>query len=702
MQTMGTPITTTTVPGGESAGMTATSAAPATPFDAVMALMTQIPGESALAPALTPNPALAPVQGAPTDGIPSVFPSFSTPATAPASVLPAVSASVVNAAGATDETGLDALMAATALAGRGITARAPAPVVTAPPLPAEIAPEDFIGPIKPSVLTADVAVPSGAATQPQELALVDMPVDPDFIGPLLPPGHASLLSSTQQAEGDGEALPLGLPTNAELAAEQDLIAADAAIDTLAQAPLGEASDLAADEVANGLLLEAEALLQPEAELSDFNQPIVPSMHSGLAQTDDAAAAPVDKGVAAAAMAHASHHAVMMQSVAKPVASTTETVDVVEIVSAIAPVSPDRAEHGSDSAPVETQASAADLESPSVDPVTLALVNALQQTAAAPVARDDAQTAMPARARADNLPPVMPLVPPRPNDQASMAPRDAALLQTMTSLSQPARAKSDIRNVAPVATTPTLSASMTPVDDASHLTQSDMQTRSSSAALSDEARRLDLPVDRLSREMASTEAKRDANSATTLALDTKLAAMVQGVTVTGAAGSDQIHSAAPTPTIMPVAMPMMHAETVTREAPSVAAIAADGRRDTQRDAEIRERQIKQQVTAALRAGSQEVRMQLYPPGLGQILIRIAMDGGKLRLSVKAGNAEAADALTQTEAGLRDALARDGFALAGFDVHDDEHKGRNNRDQAGSATTLTRAAEEGDAFSVDMTA
>lgn len=699
MQTMGTPITTTTVPGGESAGITATSAAPATPFDAVMALMTQIPGESALASALTPNPALAPAQGAPTDGIPSVFPSFSAPATAPAAALPAVSASVVNAAGAADETGLDALMAATALAGRGITARAPAPLMPAVPLPAEIAPEDFIGPIKPSVLTADVAVPSGAATQPQELALIDRPVDPDFIGPLLPPGHASLLSSDQPAEG--EALPLGLPTNAELAAEQDLIAADAASDALAQAPLGDAPALATDEGANGGLLEAEALLQPEAEFSEFNQPVVPPMHAGLAQRDDAAA-PVNQGVAAAAMAHASHHAVMMQSVAKPVAATAETVDAVEIVSAIVSVSPDRAEHGSDSAPVETQASAADLESPSVDPVTLALVNALQQPATAPVARDDAQTTTPARARADNLPPVMPLVPPRPNDQASMAPRDAALLQTMASLSQPARAKSDIRNVAPVATTPTLSASMAPVDDASHLTQSDMQTRSSSAALSDEARRLDLPVDRLSREMASADAKRDANTATTLALDTKLATMVQGVTVTGAAGSDQINSATPTPTIMPVAMPMMHTETVTREAPSVAAIAADGRRDTQRDAEIRERQIKQQVTAALRAGSQEVRMQLYPPGLGQILIRIAMDGGKLRLSVKAGNAEAADALTQTEAGLRDALARDGFALAGFDVHDDEHKGRNNRDQAGSATTLTRAAEEGDAFSVDMTA
>ena len=69
-------------------------------------------------------------------------------------------------------------------------------------------------------------------------------------------------------------------------------------------------------------------------------------------------------------------------------------------------------------------------------------------------------------------------------------------------------------------------------------------------------------------------------------------------------------------------------------------------------------------------------------------------------MKAEQADANEALAQTEAGLRDALSRDGYILAGFDVHDQPEKNRHNRDQAvPSVTPLT--TDEGETFAVDMT-
>ena len=297
-----------------------------------------------------------------------------------------------------------------------------------------------------------------------------------------------------------------------------------------------------------------------------------------------------------------------------------------------------------------------------------------------------------------MPSSMPSLAPRAAELAAMAPRDATLLQTMNTLSQP-RAKNEVRSTAPVATT----ASALNLVEAPSFTPERVTPETRSLAASDEARRLDLPVDRVMRDTQSGEPLRETIKTEMTSLDPKLTAMVHGVTVSGAAADDRLAStSAATIAAINATSPLPTATAVSRDAPLVSAVVADGRRDTQRDAEIRERQIKTQVTAALRAGQQEVRMQLYPPGLGQILIRIAMEGGKLRLSMKAGTNEAADALVQTEAGLRDALARDGFSLASFDVHDDDEKGRNSRERAEPAATMNRATAEGEAFSVDMTA
>ena len=53
-------------------------------------------------------------------------------------------------------------------------------------------------------------------------------------------------------------------------------------------------------------------------------------------------------------------------------------------------------------------------------------------------------------------------------------------------------------------------------------------------------------------------------------------------------------------------------------------------------EIRMRAIERQVVAAVRDGLDTVRMQLYPPGLGQIVIRLTMDGSKLKLTTNANS------------------------------------------------------------------
>lgn len=543
--------------------------------------------------------------------------------------------------------------------------------------------------------------------------MVDSAVDPDFIGPMLPPDHALRLASPtgeeETADSASEIPPLGLPNDAETLITADLFPAGTEPGVI---------EGGLDNAAKGPLLQDEALLQREAEVSEFDQPLASAMLARLAPSDHVASAPSAKGMADAATAHASHLAAMMTGGTKPVAArdaamkaavatADASMDLIkgeEIVAVTPTDSSALVAPVSASAPDQTDAAKPahfDTDMLSIDPAMLAFGHAVSPHAAqlshhaqAPVDAD--------RAAQHNATPVLPPVPPRMIDPAAIAVRDAALLQTMNTFSQPLRNKPDVRNATPLAGTSSFAPGMAPLADVPPQAPSESRAPLSlSNALSDEARRLDLPVDRLPRETASATTQRDGTGTANIARDADLAAMIQGVSISGFAGLDQINPAAPVASVLPVVTGITQ-ENTTRDAPAVAAIAADGRRDTQRDADIRERQIKQQVTAAIRAGSQEVRMQLYPPGLGQIIIRIAMEGGKLRLSMKAGNAEAAETLTQTEAGLRDALARDGFALTGFDVHDDEHQGRNNRDQAGSVPPLTRAAEEGEAFSVDMTA
>ena len=121
-------------------------------------------------------------------------------------------------------------------------------------------------------------------------------------------------------------------------------------------------------------------------------------------------------------------------------------------------------------------------------------------------------------------------------------------------------------------------------------------------------------------------------------------------------------------------------------------------------EVRMRAIERQVISAARAGVDTIRMQLYPPGLGQIIIRMTMDGSKLKLSTRASTSEAADSLRTIEGDLRDALSIGGLELAGFDVSDEggqSNDRRNDSNPAIKAENHNRSAKP-ESFALDMNA
>ena len=121
-------------------------------------------------------------------------------------------------------------------------------------------------------------------------------------------------------------------------------------------------------------------------------------------------------------------------------------------------------------------------------------------------------------------------------------------------------------------------------------------------------------------------------------------------------------------------------------------------------EIRMRAIERQVVAAVRDGADTIRMQLYPPGLGQIIIRLTMDGSKLKLATSANSSDAADSLRSIEGDLREALSVGGLELTGFDVSEDGDGGQKNRkDKPDTDNNIqhSRSAKSDD-FALDMNA
>ena len=119
-------------------------------------------------------------------------------------------------------------------------------------------------------------------------------------------------------------------------------------------------------------------------------------------------------------------------------------------------------------------------------------------------------------------------------------------------------------------------------------------------------------------------------------------------------------------------------------------------------DIRLRALERMVVNAARNGTQILSIQLYPPGLGQVVLRLAMDGQRLRLATRAATTEAADTLRNMEADLRDALAGNGLQLAGFDVSEDGPNDEAPRRQPVEPLVKTRSGGTKESFIVDLNA
>ena len=118
-------------------------------------------------------------------------------------------------------------------------------------------------------------------------------------------------------------------------------------------------------------------------------------------------------------------------------------------------------------------------------------------------------------------------------------------------------------------------------------------------------------------------------------------------------------------------------------------------------EIRMRAIERQVINAAREGTDTIRMQLYPPGLGQVMIRLTMEGARLKLSSRTSSNEATESLRGLENDLREALESSGLELTGFDVSEDNPQREGRQDQPEQRQTMSRSAKSDD-FALDMNA
>ncbi|MAT95204.1 MAG: hypothetical protein CME59_21745 [Halioglobus sp.] len=80
------------------------------------------------------------------------------------------------------------------------------------------------------------------------------------------------------------------------------------------------------------------------------------------------------------------------------------------------------------------------------------------------------------------------------------------------------------------------------------------------------------------------------------------------------------------------------------------------------------EVAGRISLLLRNGMPEASLQLNPPELGRMDVRIATDGDQARILFTVQGAETRDLVEQALPRLRDMLAQDGLSLARFDVAD----------------------------------
>lgn len=130
-----------------------------------------------------------------------------------------------------------------------------------------------------------------------------------------------------------------------------------------------------------------------------------------------------------------------------------------------------------------------------------------------------------------------------------------------------------------------------------------------------------------------------------------------------------------------------------------------RRSTGQDAivaEMRNRAIERQVLTALKNDKTEITMSLFPSHLGEVVIKLSMDGQKVRLGFKAANREAKEALIESEATLKDALANSGLVLASLDISADTDARSSQRDATEPTKQFVPAEDTTAAFSINRLA
>ena len=212
------------------------------------------------------------------------------------------------------------------------------------------------------------------------------------------------------------------------------------------------------------------------------------------------------------------------------------------------------------------------------------------------------------------------------------------------------------------------------------------------------------------EIAQTRSREDAKSIERVASATKDTVNIREVLKLGASEvtitSEPQSAPAPTTPAPTQAAPAQSApdtSTVPQQAAPMASsnVETNGERRTIAD-DIRLRALERMLVNAARNGTQTLSIQLYPPGLGQVVLRLAMDGQRLRLATRAATTEAADTLRNMESDLRDALAGNGLHLAGFDVSEDGTQDETPNRQPTKPVVKSNTGGAAESFTVDMNA
>jgi len=147
----------------------------------------------------------------------------------------------------------------------------------------------------------------------------------------------------------------------------------------------------------------------------------------------------------------------------------------------------------------------------------------------------------------------------------------------------------------------------------------------------------------------------------------------------------------------------HNATILRPTPQN--IAPESTRDSKSveiSEDLRFRALERQVIAAARDGANQIRMQLYPPGIGQVLIRLALDGSKLRLHIRTSSIEATNSLNEMKDALRSAMDDAGFTITSLDVNDGNNDPNEDRKRERNHTTSQEIQSDHPDFSLELQA